>query len=79
MIRMPLQWLVFTALFIFLTGILFTWICYEIGRRRREASQFRSWTRCPICAFQYKANREARIQKCPQCGSKNENIPISPI
>jgi hypothetical protein len=32
-----------------------------------------------MCAFQYKANLEARIQKCQQCGSKNENIPIRPI
>ena len=79
MIRMPLPWLVFTALFIFLAGILFTWICYEIVRRRREARKFRLWTRCPICAFQYKADPDARIQIGPQCGSKNEHIPIKPI
>lgn len=76
MIRMPLQWLVFTALFIFLAGILLTWICYEIGRRRRESRRLRFWNRCPICAFQYKTDPEARLQKCPQCGSKNEHLPI---
>ena len=49
MIRMPLRWLVFTARSIFLAGILFTWICYEIARRRREAQKLRSWTQCPVC------------------------------
>ena len=49
MIRMPLRWLVFTARSIFLAGILFTWICYEIARRRRETQKLRSWTQCPVC------------------------------
>ena len=49
MIRMPLRLLVFTARSIFLAGILFTWICYEIARRRREAQKLRSWTQCPVC------------------------------
>jgi hypothetical protein len=79
MIRMPLPWLVFTALFIFLAGIIFTWICYEISRRRRESRKLRAWTQCPICAFQYKAEPSARIQRCPQCGGKNEHLPLKPI
>ena len=79
MIRMPLPWLVFTALFIFLAGILFTWICYEISRQRRESRKLRTWTYCPICAFQYKADPSARLQRCPQCSSKNEHLPIRPI
>ena len=72
MIRMPLQWLVFSALFIFLAGIIFTWICYEIGRRRREKQKLREWTKCPVCAFQHKMPFSQTIHSCPQCGALNE-------
>jgi predicted RNA-binding Zn-ribbon protein involved in translation (DUF1610 family) len=79
MIRMPLPWLVFIALFIFLAGIILAWICYELSRRRREARKLRNWTQCPVCAFQYKSDPAARIMNCPQCGGKNEHRPIKPI
>ncbi|MEI8294577.1 MAG: hypothetical protein WCG66_11455 [bacterium] len=79
MIRLPLLWLVFTALFIFLSGILLTWICYEIAHRRREARKLRGWTRCTLCAFHFKAEPSARLQICPQCGAKNEYSPIKPL
>lgn len=79
MIRMPLPWLVFTALFIFLAGILFTWICYEIARRRGEAGKLRTWTRCPVCAFQYKVNPSLRVLHCPQCGGLNEHRRIKTL
>jgi predicted RNA-binding Zn-ribbon protein involved in translation (DUF1610 family) len=79
MIRMPLPWLVFTALFIFLAGIFFTWLCYETIRRRRESRKLRAWTQCPLCAFQYKGTPSKNLQTCPQCGAKNESRPIRPI
>ena len=79
MIRMPLPWLVFTALFIFLAGILFTWICYEIARRRVEARKLRKWTQCPVCAFQYKVDPLQGVLRCPQCGGLNEHRRIKTI
>lgn len=76
MIRMPLPWLVFSALFIFLAGILFTWICYEFARRKRERARLQAWTRCPVCAFQHKILRMQRLHPCPQCGALNEHQTI---
>ena len=79
MIRMPLPWLVFTALFIFLAGILLTWICYEIARRRLETRRLRAWTQCPVCAFQYKVDTSLSVLRCPQCGGLNEHRRIKTI
>ena len=73
MIRMPLRWVVFTALSIFLAGILFTWICYEIARCRREAQKLRSWTQCPVCTFQYKIDPSQSVLHYAQSGGLNEH------
>jgi uncharacterized paraquat-inducible protein A len=75
MIRMQLPWLVFTALFIFLAGILIVWIGYEIARRRRVTERHRHWIRCAVCSFHFKANPTEKLPICPQCGSSNEHIP----
>ena len=55
MIRMPLPWLVFTALVIFLAGIVLVWIGYEIARRHREARRRLHWIACRVCSFHFKA------------------------
>ena len=75
MIRMELQWLVFTALFIFLAGILLVWVGYEIARRRRHAARHLHWIRCRVCAFHFKADPKEELPTCPQCGAGNEHIP----
>ena len=77
MIRMPLPWLVFTALAIFLAGILLVWIGYEIAKRRREALRRRDWICCRMCSFHFKADPAEALPACPQCGGRNEHIPAS--
>lgn len=79
MIRMPLPWLVFTALVIFLAGIVLVWIGYEIVRRQREAHRLRDWIFCRLCSFRFKAEPTERLPVCPQCGSRNEHVPASLI
>ncbi len=75
MIRMELQWLVFTALFIFLAGILLVWVGYEIARRRRVALRHRHWICCRVCSFHFKADPREELPVCPQCGAANEHLP----
>ena len=77
MIRMPLPWLVFVALGIFLAGIIVVWIGYEIARRNLEAKRRRHWICCRVCSFHFKANPGEPLPVCPQCGSQNEHIPAS--
>ncbi len=76
MIRLTLPWLVFTALFIFLTGILLAWIAYAIARRRVEKQKLLSWTVCRVCSFRYKTPPSPSPTRCPQCGSLNEHHPL---
>jgi len=75
MIRMQLPWLVFTALFIFLAGILIVWIGYEIAHRCRVAERHRHWIRCRVCSFHFQADPADKLPTCPQCGAQNEHIP----
>ena len=75
MIRMQLPWLVFTALFIFLAGILIVWVGYEIVRRRRVAERHRHWICCRACSFHFKADPADNLPLCPQCGARNEHTP----
>lgn len=75
MIRIPLPWLVFTGLLIFLAGIFFVWICYEIARRFKDSKMQRSRIRCRICSFDFKADRQSPLPRCPQCGGLNEHEP----
>jgi uncharacterized paraquat-inducible protein A len=77
MIRMPLPWLVFTALVIFLAGIVLVWIGYEIAKRRREAARRRHWIACRACSFHFKAEPSESLPVCPQCGARNEHTPAS--
>ncbi len=75
MIRMQLPWLVFTALFIFLAGILIVWVGYEIARRRQVAKRHRHWICCRACSFHFKAEPADPLPLCPQCGARNEHTP----
>jgi len=77
MIRMPLPWLVFTALVIFLAGIVIVWIGYEIARRHRETRRRQHWIACRLCSFHFKAEPAETLPVCPQCGAKNEHTPAS--
>ncbi len=65
MIQLPLSWLVFTALFLFLAWILVAWIGTAWARRRRERAELRRWTRCPVCALRFHRGPGS----CPQCGA----------
>lgn len=77
MIRMPLPWLVFTALVIFLAGIVLVWIGYEIARRWQEARRRRHSIACRVCSFHFKADPAEELPVCPQCGARNERTPAS--
>ncbi len=77
MIRMPLPWLVFTALVIFLAGIVIVWIGYEIARRHREVKRRRDWIACRLCSFHFKAEPAEPLPECPQCRARNEHTPAS--
>lgn len=79
MIRLTLPWLVFTALSLFLTGILLAWIGYAIARRRAEKHKLLAWTACNVCAFQYKDATSPTPSRCPQCGSLNEHHPLNAV
>jgi hypothetical protein len=79
MIRLPLPWLVFMALFIFLTGIMVAWIGYAIVRNRAEKRKLLAWTKCPVCSFRHKIQPSPSPTRCPQCGSLNEHHPLQVI
>ena len=74
MIRIPLPWLVFTGLLIFLAGIYFVWICYEIARRIQEATRRRHCIRCRLCSYEFHGTPESQLPRCPQCGTPNERF-----
>ena len=74
MISIPLPWLVFTALIIFLAGIFFVWICYEIARNLQAAKDRKDRIRCHLCAREFIAEKTANLPRCPHCGSPNEHI-----
>ena len=76
MIPIPLPWLVFTALIVFLAGIFFVWICYEIARKRRAAKDRKDRIQCHLCAREFTAERLEPLPLCPYCGSSNERIPL---
>lgn len=79
MIRLTLPWLVFTALFIFLVGIILAWMGYAIIRRRSEKQKLLSWTRCANCAYAFKMAATDVLARCPQCDSLNERHPLKII
>ncbi|MFZ4774339.1 MAG: hypothetical protein ACOYM3_03185 [Terrimicrobiaceae bacterium] len=72
MIRIELSWLVFVCLLVFLTGIFFVWIGYEIARRHRANRALRNRLRCPVCSMEYEENSASMLATCPRCGSLNE-------
>ena len=74
MISIPLPWLVFTALIVFLAGIFFVWICYEIARKRQAAKGRKNLIRCHLCAREFFAEKLDSLPQCPYCGSPNEHV-----
>jgi hypothetical protein len=72
MIEMPLPWLVFSALLIFLAGIFLVWIGYELFKRSQERQRHQNWIRCRLCAFRFQGEVDKDLQICPQCGASND-------
>ncbi|MEI6034472.1 MAG: hypothetical protein WCS65_09360 [Verrucomicrobiae bacterium] len=78
MISLPLEWLVFTCLLVFLIGIFFFWISYEVVRRVDASRSVRNRLRCPICCMEFEDRSPHPLAKCPRCGSLNERVkPVS--
>lgn len=77
MIRVSLSLLVFIYLFGFLAPVFIAWLCFEMGRRRRERLAFRHRLRCAICAFEFEDQSTDPLPRCPRCGSLNERDRIS--
>jgi hypothetical protein len=75
MIPISIPWLVFAALIVFLAGIFFVWICYEIARKRHAANDRKDFIQCHLCARKFTAERLVSLPLCPYCGSPNEHIP----
>ena len=74
MISISLPWLVFSALIIFLAGIFFVWICYEIARKRQATKGRKNRIRCYLCAREFIAEKLAPLPRCSHCGNPNEPI-----
>ena len=74
MIPIELPWLVFVCLLVFLAGIFFVWIGYEIARRQRANRALRNRLRCRVCSMEFADNSRDSLAVCPQCGSLNERI-----
>jgi len=74
MIRIPLPWLVFTGLLVFLAGIYFVWICYAIAGRIQEATRRRDCIRCRLCSYEFHRMLDSPLPRCPQCGTGNERV-----
>lgn len=72
MIHIQLPWLVFICLLVFLAGIFFVWICYEIFRRYRMNYALRNRLRCAVCSMEYEDTSDQTLPRCPRCGSLNE-------
>ncbi|MEI6278254.1 MAG: hypothetical protein WCQ16_02580 [Verrucomicrobiae bacterium] len=78
MIPIHLEWLAFVCLLIFLAGIFFVWIGYEVVRRRRDRHAVRHRLRCPVCCMEFEDPSPTPLAVCPRCGSLNERVkPVS--
>ena len=74
MIPIELPWLVFVCLLVFLAGIFFVWIGYEIARRQKATRALRNCLRCRVCSMEFCDNSPASLAACPRCGSLNERL-----
>ena len=74
MIRIELSWLVFVCLLVFLSGIFFVWIGYEVARRQKANRAFRSCLRCRVCSMEFADDSPDALATCPRCGSLNERV-----
>ena len=74
MSRIELSWLVFVCLLVFLSGIFFVWIGYEIARRRASRRSLKRRLRCRVCSMEFSDDSTDDLPACPRCGSLNERI-----
>jgi len=70
MIALPLGWFVFLYLALFLAGILFLWIGYEIVRARDSRRSGRDRVFCRICGSRFTVSQQTSLPECPACGSR---------
>lgn len=76
MIQLTLAWFVFIYLAVFLAGILFLWIGYEMLRKKLSSEDFSQFIYCRICGASLTASLASTPDSllcCPQCGSLNES------
>ena len=74
MIPIELSWLVFVCLLVFLAGIFFVWIGYEIVRRQRANRALWNRLRCRVCSMEFADDSPDSLAICPRCGSFNERV-----
>ena len=74
MIPIELSWLVFVCLLVFLSGIFFVWIGYEVARRQTATRALRNRFRCRVCSMEFSDDSSGALATCPRCGSLNERI-----
>ena len=72
MIPIELSWLVFVCLLVFLTGIFFVWITYELARRQSAMRALRHRLLCRVCSMEFADDSGSDLATCPRCGSLNE-------
>lgn len=72
MIQVPLAWLVFVLLGLFLAGIFGAWLLFEARRQRRERLAFEHVYRCSACGCEFEDATAADLAACPRCGAQNE-------
>ena len=72
MIPIELSWLVFVCLLVFLTGIFFVWITYELARRQSAKRALRHRLLCRVCSMEFAEESGSDLVTCPRCGSLNE-------
>lgn len=75
MIQLTLAWFVFIYLAVFLAGILFFWVGYEMLRKRLSSEDSRQSTYCRICGAVLAVSSTSTTDSlvhCPQCGNLNE-------
>ena len=74
MISVPLSFLIFIYLFIFLNTVFFIWLWNIWSRSRQEKASLRHRLRCTICAFEFEDRSDTLLPRCPRCGSLNERF-----
>ena len=74
MIPIELPWLVFVCLLVFLSGIFFVWLGYEVVRRQSEKRSLRNRLRCRVCSMEFTDDAPGTLAACPRCGNWNERV-----